>query len=219
MSRGCKFITATVYRVLLVFCFSIIVISSSGQHQPIGEGIVKPRIVAGTTLYLYSGVLIDELLKQTLPPDSLVFKQGQNNIDIAAAPTWFVPEAMKLDYDILHLRATTIARTWIEVIVNKQTGKRAWVKKEAVEFVGWPDFLLSIFSVELITPANNPLRIKPLDNAAEVINAGKNSLTPHAVSGDWMKVSIGGSPGSIPKLGWIRWKKGDQALITWSLLS
>ena len=141
------------------------------------------------------------------------------NIDIAAASSWFVPEAMKLDYDILQLRATTIARTWIEVIVNTQTGKKAWVKRDAVEYVGWPDFLLSVYSVELIAPANNPLRIKPLDHAAQVVNPGRNSLTVHAISADWMKVSIEGSPGSIPKLGWIRWKKGDQMLITWSLLS
>ncbi|HWR32876.1 MAG TPA: hypothetical protein VN451_05100 [Chitinophagaceae bacterium] len=199
--------------------FSIIVFSSSAQNQSIGEGIVKPRIVAGATLYFYTGTLVDELLQQTSPADSLVFRQGEYSIDIATAPPWFVPEAMKLDYDILQLRATTIARTWIEVIVNKQTGKKAWVKREAVEFVGWQDFLLSVFSVELITSANNPLRSKPLDNASQVVNPGRNSLTPHAISGDWMKVSIEGTPGSIPKLGWIRWKKGNQLLITWSLLS
>lgn len=164
--------------------------------------------------------MIDDLLHHAAIKDSLIFTRGQYNVDIGTAPPWFVPEYIKLDYDIFHLRAITLSRNWIEVIVNRQTGKTAWVERNAVDFVSWPEFLLQVFSVELITLVKNPVRLKPLENAAIIVaDPGRNALNPIAIKGEWMKVSLAGSPGSIPKLGWIRWKKGDQMLITWSLLS
>lgn len=211
--------THIIFRLLLVSFFTGSLISSDAQQQPIGEDIVKPRIVAGTTLYLYTGQLIDDLLHHAAIKDSLTFTRGQYNVDIGTAPPWFVPEYIKLDYDILLLRATTISRNWIEVIVNRQTGRTAWVDRNAVDYVSWPEFLLQVFSVELITSVKNLLRVKPLESAGIVLDPGRNSLKPFAVKGEWMKVSIDGPPGSIPKLGWIRWKKGNQMLITWSLLS
>lgn len=202
---------------VLLTCFSY---NLASAQQPLGEGIVKPPITAGATLYLYSGQLIDDLLHHAALKDSITFVQSQYNIEIGTAPPWFVPEIMKLDYDILQLRAITIARNWIEVIVNKQTGRTAWVDRNAVQYQSWPDFFLEVFSIELIEPAKNPLRLKPMEQAAIVVNPGRQSLRPVAVQGDWMKVSfVQDNPGSIPKLGWIRWKKGNQALITWSLLS
>ena len=212
-------ISLTFYRLILVFLFPGNIIISYAQLQPIGEGIVKPRITAGTTLYLHSGPLIDYLLHHASMKDSVTFKQGQYSVEIGTAPPWFVPEIIKLDYDILQLRAITVSKNWIEVIVNRQTGKTAWVDRNAVDYVSWPEFLLEVFSLELITSVRNPLRAKPLENAAIVATPGRNSLSPIAVKGEWIKVSLEGGPGSIPKLGWIRWRKGDQMLITWSLLS
>ena len=90
---------------------------------------------------------------------------------------------LKLDYDIFQLRAVTIARNWIEVIVNKKTGQTAWVDRNAVEFQHWPDFLLGVFGVEVINAASNPVRIKPLDNASSVLNPGRSSLRPIASTG------------------------------------
>lgn len=193
---------------------------SYSQKIPIGEGIVKPPIKAGAVLYLYSGELIDDLLHHKTTKDSLTFVQGQYSIDIGTAPSWFAPELVKLDYDLFYLRAVTISRNWIEVIVNNKTGRTAWIDRHIVEFVPWPEFFLEVFSVELINPSSNPVRLQPLENASIVINPGRSSLMPVAVKGDWMKVSLSqDAPGAIPKLGWIRWKKNDQLLISWSPLS
>lgn len=199
------------FNLICNYCFA---------QQPLGEGIVKPRIEAGTKLYLYSGQLIDELLHHGAIKDSLTFVKGQYNVEIGTAPPWFAPEFLKLDYDIFQLRAITISRNWIEVIVNRQTGKTAWVDRNAVTYESWPEFFLEVFSVELISSIKNPLRIKPMENASIVADAGKNSLRPVAIRGEWMKVAIEtDSPEAKPRLGWIRWKKGNQVLITWSLLS
>lgn len=202
--------------ILLAFIY----LQSFAQQQPTGLGIVSPQIKAGTTLYLYSGQLIDDLLHHSTIKDSITFTEGQYNIEISTAPPWFVPEHLKLDYEIFQLRAVTLSRNWIEVIVNKKTGKTAWIDRNAVILQYWPEFLLHVFGVEVINAAANPVRIKPLDNASTVFNPGRSSLRPIAVQGEWMKVAtIQESPNSIPKLGWIRWKKRNQLLISWSLLS
>ncbi len=203
----------------LVFSFFVFSVVSFGQ-LPAGIGMVKPRIVAGTSLYLYSGQLIDDLLQQSIIKDSLTFVQGQYNVEIGNAPPWFVPELIKLDYDLLYLRAVTIARNWIEVLVNTKTGRTAWLDRQVVDYTGWPEFFLNVYSVELLTAIKNPLRIKPLNNASIITDPGRNNLKPVAVMGEWMKVAtMHEEPGAIPKLGWIRWKEGNQLLITWSSLS
>jgi hypothetical protein len=218
MKGKCIYGRNIIYRLFFVAaCF---INNYSYAQQPLGEGIVKPPITAGATLYLYSGQLIDEQLNQAAIKDSLTMVQGQYNVEIGTAPPWFVPEFLKLDYDIFQLRAITISKNWIEVIVNRQTGKTAWVDRNAVTYLSWPEFFLEVFSVELISIINNPLRVKPLENASIVTNPGKNSLRPIAVKGEWMKVAtMPDDPNAAPKLGWIRWRKGSQVLISWSLLS
>ena len=192
----------------------------SAQQQTTGLGIVKLKIVAGTTLYLYTGELVDDGFHHSARKDSLTFIEGKYNIDIGTAPPWFVPELLKLDYDLFYLRAVTIARNWIEVIVNKKTGQTAWVERQAVDFSGWPEFFLEVYSIELLPNLKNLIRIKPQDNASVVSDPGRNSLKPIAVQGEWMKVAtLEEKPVVKPRLGWIRWKKGNQMLITWSPLS
>ncbi len=200
--------------VLLSFQFIIV----SAQVQ-MGEGMVKPHIQVGTVLYLHLGVLKGDELDKKISPDSIVFKQGKYNIEIASAPPWFVPEIIKLDYEILQLRATTIARNWIEVIVNKQTGKKAWVERSAVDFMPWPEFLLNVAAIEVIDAIKNPLRIKPLDQAALAGKIKDLTLIPIAIQGDWIQVSISEPGDPIVASGWIRWRRANQLLINWSLLS
>ncbi len=207
-------------RALWILLFTGVLSSAALAQQPMGEGIVKPRIANGSILRFYTGSLRDPELKQTLPPDSIQIRQGQNNFEIAYAPPWFVPEIAKLDYEILQLRATTVSKHWIEVIVNSKTNKKAWVERDSVDYYPWQDFLLSVFSIELIDPAQNPLRLKPLDNAAPVTYSKQATLLPQAISGDWMQVAALDQDADKPgAFGWIRWKKGNLFLITWSLLS
>ena len=85
-----KFITG----FFLSFLISCICAQSFSQ-QPTGLGIVRPTIKAGTTLYLYSGQLIDELLHHNTIKDSITFIEGKYNIEISSAPPWFVPEHIK----------------------------------------------------------------------------------------------------------------------------
>lgn len=208
------------FRILLSSIYLIAALPCEAQQKPMGMGIAKPEIKLGAKLYLYSGQLIDDMLHHTTTKDSVVILQGEHSFEIGSAPSWFLPEHLKMDYEIFQLRVVTVARNWLEVIVNKKTGKTAWIDRNAVELQYWPDFFLNVYGIEVINGATNPVRIKPLDNASIIMNPGKSTLHPVAIQGEWMKVStLQETPGSTPKLGWIRWKKGNQLLINWSLLS
>ncbi len=205
---------------LLFGFFMLVRATGFAQEQPIGEGIAKAKVIAGTTVFLYSGELIDDLLHHAVKKDSITFVKGAHHTEIGTAPAWFVPEWQKTDYDMLYLRVVSIARNWLEVIVNRYTGQTAWVERQALSYLNWPEFLLEVFSVELIPSKKNPLRLKPADHASVAADpGGRASLKPLAVRGDWIKVSLAGPPGTVPVLGWIRWKKGDQMWINWSPLS
>lgn len=205
---------------LSAILFTSCIASVSVHAQlPMGEGIVKPEIKAGTTLYLYSGDLIDDLLHHAAVKDSITFITGQYSTEIGTAPPWFAPELVKLDYDLLHLRAISIGRNWIEVVANNKTGKTVWVDRHAVQFIPWSGFMLEVFSVELLPGIKNPMRAGPAERSAIVSEPRENSLHPHIIKGDWMKVSLPGAPGTVPRLGWIRWKRNGRLLVSYSVLS
>ena len=124
---------------------------------------------------------------------------------------------MKLDYDLLFLRAKTLTRNWIEVVVNRETGQTSWIDRHAVECIHWPTFLLNVVAVEVNDPEGNPVRVKPLDHASVLADATL-SLQPLAIQGSWLQVSTNGLADRIAPTGWIRWRDGDRLLITYSLL-
>lgn len=203
--------------VVLGLLMSGISLAQNGS-PPLGVGIVRPGLTAGETLYFYGVPGLDRMPDEEVPFDSLVFVQGEHNVDIAYAPPWFMPELLKLDYDILYMRAQTLTRRWIEVVVNRQTGETRWIDRSAVTFTDWSGFLLDVVAVEVVDPEANPVRSGP-DTITAVLSTAKGPLRPLAVSGSWMQVSTSGLADRIVPTGWIRWRDGDRLLITWSPLS
>jgi hypothetical protein len=136
---------------------------------------------------------------------------------ISSAPPWFVPQDMKLDYEILQLVAVTVRKNWIEVIVNKTNGKKAWLYKEDVGFKYWPEFLLEVNSVELLNPTDYPPRIKPMDHASPIQNLNYDGIFyPIAVKDDWLQVQ---PDKEVNHDIWVRWKRDGILLVKYSMLS
>lgn len=185
---------------------------------PVGVGIVSPHLTPEQPLYFYSVRDYDTMPYQLTPVDSLTFKRGDYHIDIATAPPWFVPESFKLDYDLLTMRAKTLARQWIEVVVNQQTGETRWVSRQAVDFQPWPDFLLNVVAVEVPNPDINPIRARPFE-AASVVAKTTALLQPLAVQGEWLQVGPSMLGDEAAPKGWIRWTDGERLLLVYSLLS
>ena len=211
-------------RVLRFAVGGLIVLLASGwanQQEaslPLGLGLVSPRTRDLEALRFYGPENLSQVADMLAPTDSVTFVRGPNQIDIATAPPYLVPEVLKLDYDMLYFRATTVSRNWIEIVVNQRTGQTAWVDRHSVDLIYWPEFLSQVYAVEVVDQESNPLRIKPLGHAS-VVTRTTEPLRPLAVNGHWILVETIETPPRDTKSGWIRWRDGDTLLITYSILS
>lgn len=212
--------------ILLGLSFLFATVSKPpGQYIPLndtitGMGMAKPHLSDGKVIYFYHLLPIGLQPYQIRPVDKIVLTKGEHHFEISYTPTWFSPEVLKLDYDMLFFRTLTISKDWLEVIVNKQTGQTYWISESDADFIDWPEFLLNVYDIELINPETNPLLFKPFDDAGIVATTPERfSLHPLAINGDWMMVSTTGLADRIRPYGWIRWRKDDKLLISYSLLN
>lgn len=183
----------------------------------LGLGMAYPQMGMGV-FHFYAAPAMDALPNPAQATDSLTFAKGEHFTNITSAPPWFVPAHMKLDYDLLLLKVITLARNWVEVEVNAVDGTTRWVGRGEVEVVTWPEFITSVNTVEVLDVLANPVRIKPLDQAAVLADGANALLVPLAVQGDWLMVSTNGLADRIAPTGWIRWRKGDELLVKYNLL-
>ncbi len=205
------------YAVCLVALCGLI--HAQETAETVGVGMVKPRLVVGETLEFWPPPTRRPAAFRPTPVGSITLGEGDyGTLRIASAPPGFAPEIVKLDYDILLLRARSMTSSHIEVVVNRETGRTAWVERSAVEFLDWPSFWLSVFAIEVKDLNTNPVRTKPLDHAARVLSAKETTYGVQAVRGNWLQVGPAEASKAKP-IGWIRWQDGEQILIGYFLLS
>lgn len=192
--------------------------SGNSENLPMGLGMVKPDFSNHSILYFYNNPNLQKAVNEHVPFDSLVFRQTELGYEISYAPPWFVPVIYKMDYDILYLRAQTLHRDFLEVMVNETSGQTAWVNRFNCKLYHWPEFLFMVNTIEPIDPDNNLVRIKPLNHASPV-KSEYTFLRPIQVTSEWVKVELLDNNLRHQCSGWIRWKKANMLLITWSLFS
>jgi hypothetical protein len=188
------------------------------EQTEMGLGMAKPDFYNKRVLYFYSPNLEKSVLEHT-PADSIVFTQTEHHhYDISYAPPWFYPEHLKMDYEILYMKVLTFSREWIEVEVNRETGLSSWISASDVEVLFWPEFLLTVFSIENLDPHENLLRIKPLSHASEFHIKEYEFLSPVMIKDSWIKVNL--MDDDFNKVGeaWLQWHSDRKLLIDYSLL-
>lgn len=196
-------------------------LASPVLSQTLGSvGIVQVPLTAEQPLYFYGDPSGHP--STASPLDSLTFSSGLHHHEVAHAPPWFAPDEFKLDYDLLFLRAVSLRRYWVEVVVHTQAVRwppqTLWLDREAVTFRSWPEFLLEVYSVEPVDLRANPLRSAPQDNA-EVTASNQDDYRVIAVQGDWLFVEgADGREVGNPR-GWLRWRQADRLLVRYNLLS
>lgn len=214
----------SVVRVLVALAFMAVVVGAQRFPQvaradlPIGIGIARVPPKPGDVLRFYGEPVLGVEPGDNPPSDIVKFGPGQPSVDIAEAPPWLVPEHLKMDYELFHLRVLTLGARWAEVIGNSTTGETRWVDRSQVEFVSWPEFLLNVPSVEAFNAEANPVRARPLDTSP-ILSTARAALPPLAVQGDWLKVATRDLADRMPPEGWIRWRRGDRLLVTYNPLS
>lgn len=192
----------------------------NNQEEEMGLGMARPNFFEKKVLYFYNGPNLQKGVDEHIPNDSVVFRESDHHrFDITYAPPWFLPQHLKMDYEIIFLKALAMNREWVQVEVNRETGLSSWVDQSDVEVQLWPEFLLRAVDIEILDPAHNPPRIKPLDHASPIGRPAHSFLRPVMVKDQWLKVEL--LDNSYEKTGeaWIRWRDGNRLLVSYSLLS
>jgi len=190
--------------------------------QPIenkGLGMFSPNVSEITILYFYNYQLPEKSVYQNALIDSITFKKTAfGEFDIAAAPSYLVPEHLKLDYGILYFKAISVTNDFIEIEVNKLTHQTAFVHKSSGVLKYWPAFLLTVNSIEFIHPKTQNIYVKPLNHAG-IVKQSYNFMQPLKINQDWMYVLLLNDDFETIGNGWIKWNDNGNLLITYSLLS
>lgn len=192
---------------------------SKMQESSMGLGMFSPNMFNSETLYFYGNLNLEKSLIEHVPTDSITFKKSEyGSFDIATAPPWFVPDHLKLDYDILYFKVVSVTKDFLEVVVNTSSHQTAFVYKGSGVLKFWPEFLLSINSVEFINKDSQKVYVKPLDHAGTV-NTSYGFMKPLRVQQNWMYVLLLNDGFEVTGKGWIKWQGNNQLLITYNLLS
>ncbi len=192
-----------------------IVFQKSAQ---LGLGMAFPDMYDQKVLYFYSPNL-EKSVDDHTPTDSLVFTKTELGISITSAPPWFYPAHMKMDYEILAMKAISKTKDWIQLEVNKQTGLTHWVDANKVVLKDWPDFLLSTSSIELFDPVLNMPKVRPFDHSSPIQIPEGNIFTPIEISDEWLRVKVLDHNYKKIGEGWVRWRRENQLLVRYNLLS
>jgi len=184
-----------------------------------GQGFFRPDYFENEKIFFYSPYGENAWNGVAEPIDSLVFAKNQNGQYIVQyAPPYFFPEMVKLDYDWLMIKVLTSGKFMVEVEINRETGQTVLLDKFSGDLVYWPEFILSINSVEILEKHPQKILVKPLENAAANLTAYE-FLQPIAVRGDWLKVNLTDGDFSILDQGWIKWRSDDELLVRYNLFS
>ncbi|KAA3612503.1 MAG: hypothetical protein D8M58_20275 [Calditrichaeota bacterium] len=191
----------------------------NSNKPPMGLGMAKPNFHDLHVLYFYNNPNLEKSISDHLPTDSLVFKRTERGIEISYAPPWFAPAHLKLDYDILYLRIISIQSGFIEVLVNEYNGQKSYLSKTNCQIKFWPEFLLTINSIEPLQPQNNLIRIKPLSHAAPINMQEYAFLKVLRISNQWAYVEQFDDGFKSLGKGWVKWRENGQLIVSYSLLS
>ena len=180
------------------------------SELPAGLGVLVVAPVPGSRLQFHATPGIGQQPGDDAPVAEVRFGSGIPSVDILEAPPWLVPEHLKMDYEIFHLRVLTLTPSWAEVVGNSTTGETWWVARTGGQFVAWPEFLVNASAVFPFGEIR--IHARPLDDSP-VLAATTSSLEPLAVRGDWLKVSISTLADRMPPEGWLRWRDGERLLV------
>lgn len=191
----------------------------SGERKAMGMGYFSPNYYEHPTLYFYGTLTPGKSLMEHRPVDSIVFRRNKyNSFEIATAPPWFVPEMMKLDYDLLYVKIKSVSRETVEVIVNEADQRTALVDKLAGRVILWPEFLLNVHSVEFFPDSKEQVHNRPF-RASGVNHVSYDFMRPLKIQEDWMEVELWNQDFESVGKGWIQWKHDGQLMILYNLLS
>lgn len=150
---------------------------------------------------------------------------GWNIADLEEQEKWMKPEVLWLDYSFFFFRCTEKQGNWFKVIVNNDSGKSYWIKKDTQRvFSDWKTFLSGMFSVERIPDYPQKIHSNPSDDTPEMPYEGADCFEVKSMQGDWIEISSTDNCDETDTVhpirsGWIKWRNKDRLMIKYYLLS
>jgi len=127
------------------------------------------------------------------------------------------------DYFLFKVKCKSKLDKYYEVVVNEETGlsKRLLISSK-LKLQTWEEYVLDVFTIGF-NISENPVLDK-INGAPVTKSPIKNQfLFPKEVKGEWMRIiwtdSNYPTDNSINYSGWIKWKKGNQIIISLHHLS
>ena len=189
------------------------------NSNPMGLGFFKPNFHDNPVIHFYSNPNLEKSINEHHPIGLIRFSKTEiGDYTITAAPPWLVPAHLKLDYGILYFRVLSLTQDFVEVVGNEHTQQSFFMDRYEGQIQYWPDFLLGVNSVELLNKTPPEVKIKPLEHASRQ-TLPYSFLVPLRVKEEWIEVKLVDTNYVEKGIGWIRWKKENQLLISYSLLS
>lgn len=189
------------------------------DENSMGMGYFSPNFYETPVLYFYGNLNLEKALIEHSPYDSITFRKNKfNSYEIATAPPWLVPDHLKLDYDMLYFRIVSITEDFIEVVVNTMDNQTAFVSRYAGKISYWPEFLLSVNSIEFNDLSDKKVRARNFKSSSEIAIAYQ-FMRPVQINGEWIKVILMDDNLKNVGKGWIQWKECGKLLVTYNLLS
>jgi hypothetical protein len=192
-----------------------------GDEGDIGLGFYTPDFYEHKVIYFYPEPTKGKSLYEHQAYDSLVFGHSEmDTYEISYAPPYLVPAHLKMDYELILFRVKRISKEYFEIVVNETTGRTAFIDRFKGGMIHWPEFLVTLPSVEFPDGMIQPYRVKPLDHASEVkTEKVYPMMRPESVRGYWLEVSLLNENYRAEDRVWIKWRDRYQLLIEYSLLS
>jgi hypothetical protein len=132
----------------------------------IGIGLVEIHFDDKTVLEFYEKPIFSKPVKRIEFFNDETIKSW-NIRNLEKQQKWLNPESLWLDYHSFVFRTVARQKNWYQVIVNNQTGKNYWLRKQkVVQFKTWERFLTGVFGVKRRTAEK--IRRTPSVNSREI---------------------------------------------------
>ncbi|MCB0464403.1 MAG: hypothetical protein KDC78_01835 [Aequorivita sp.] len=199
--------------------FNPIVIKNPIVSDEMGMGFFAPNFYENSVLYFYGNLNLEKSLMDHTPYDSITFKRNKyNQFEIATAPPWLVPEILKMDYDMLYFKIISVTEYFIEVTVNKTNGQTTYIDRRAGQVIYWPEFLLSMNSIEFPQGSKEKIRVRSFEASGE-INIPHEFMRAIQIKDEWMQVLLLDGDFKTVGKGWIQWERNGKLIVRYNLLS
>ena len=209
--------------VFILIVLTLPLMGIAQLHLAAGDGVLNVDLVRKPVLPFYNDTTDGGAAKIIrIETDSTGELKLFSAIPVAE---WLDPEQFFPAYDIFTLRVDTIAGKWMRIFVNNGKGHTMWLMSaQGMTFIPWSiHFAKHTSAVEVVEGIVLTIHAAASDKSALIRRTMPGDcFKVRTVKGDWMQVETSPDCNNNAKQirsGWIRWKRDNNILVTYSSIA